>query len=368
MTKVRTLCVDLRWIDASGVGMYIKGILPGLIQTLEDISLVLLGDPVRLRTFGWSGAANVRLIDCSAGRYSLAEQIALPRAIPAEADLFFSPYYTIPLLYRGRLAVTVHDMSHLVVPEIVGDWKKRTYARVMYRALRRRANLIFTVSEFTRKELLRLTRGSRDDHILPTPLGVFPEWYTIAQRPRLRDRPYFICVGNIKPYKNLARLVKAFLRTSHAIPHDLVIVGQSEGLITGEAPEFFEMVRQAGDRVQMTGYVSHDELLSLVGHARALLMPSLYEGFGLPPLEAMAGGVPAVVARAASLPEVCGDAALYFDPLDVSDMATRFVEIATDTALCDRLITAGLARSKKFTWEACAGQTAAALRTCLDAA
>ncbi len=368
MTKARTLCVDLRWIDASGVGMYIKGILPGLIQALEDISIVALGDRVRLRTFGWSEAANVRLIDCSAGRYSLAEQIAVPHAIPAETDLFFSPYYTIPLLYRGRLAVTVHDMSHMVVPEIIGNWKKRTYAQVMYRALRRRADVIFTVSEFTRKELLRLTRGRREDHILPTHLGIFPEWYTIGQRPRLRSRPYFICVGNIKPYKNLARLVEAFMKASHAIPHDLVIVGQSEGLITGETPEFFETVRRAGDRVQMTGYVSHDELLSLVGHARALIMPSLYEGFGLPPLEAMAGGVPAVVARAASLPEVCGGAALYFDPLDVSDMAARLVEIGSDTALCNRLITAGLARSRAFTWEACAGRTAAALRACLDAA
>ena len=105
--------------------------MPGIVEELEDISIVGLGDRSRLEDFSWSRAANVRLIDCRAGRYSLAEQIQLPLAIPSNVDMFFSPYYTIPLLYRGRLAVTVHDMSHLVVAEIVGNTKKRLYAKTM---------------------------------------------------------------------------------------------------------------------------------------------------------------------------------------------------------------------------------------------
>jgi glycosyltransferase involved in cell wall biosynthesis len=267
----------------------------------------------------------MRLIDCRAGRYSLAEQIQLPLAIPSGTDLFFSPYYPIPLLYRGRLAVTVHDMSHRVVAEIVGNTRKRMYAQTMYRALRKRASLIFTVSDFSKAEFLRLTRGPRDDNILMTYLGISPEWYGAAELPPVRRRPYFIHVGNIKPYKNLGRLVEAFLSVRDRVPHDLVIVGQSEGLITGESAEFFERVQAAGERIHLTGFVSHQELLSLVGLAQALIMPSLYEGFGLPPVEAMAAGVPVSVARAASLPEVFGDAALYFDPLRVEDIAEKLV-------------------------------------------
>jgi glycosyltransferase involved in cell wall biosynthesis len=358
---MKMLCIDLRWVDSSGVGVYIKGIMPGIVQRLRDVSIVGIGDRGRLQQLSWSQAANVRIVDCQAGRYSMAEQIQLPLAIPRDTDLFFSPYYSIPLLYRGRLAVTVHDLSHRVVPEIISDPKKNIYAKTMFRALRKRASVIFTVSNFSKSELLRLTTGSREDNIIPTHLGISAEWYGAAQQPRVQSRPYFIYVGNIKPYKNLRRLVEAFLKIKDRVPQDLVIVGQSEGLITGESAEFFELVQSAGERIRLTGFVSHQELLSLVAHAHALIMPSLYEGFGLPPVEAMAAGVPAVVARAASLPEVCGDSALYFDPLDVEDISAKLVMIASDAELCRQLREKGLRHSKLFTWEACSEKTADAL-------
>jgi len=358
---VKTLCIDLRWIDASGVGVYIKGIMPGLVSQLRDVSIVGLGDRDRLKEFSWSDSENVRLIDCRTGRYSLSEQIQLPLAIPKETNLFFSPYYTIPLFYRGRLAVTVHDLSHLVVEEIVSNPKKRIYAETMFRALRKRASIIFTVSRFTKTELLRHTKGPREDNIIPTPLGVSPEWYGAAERPAIRSKPYFVCVGNIKPYKNLRRLVEAFLKIKEDLPHDLVIVGQKEGLITGESPEFFERVEKAGKRIDMTGPVSFQELLSLVGNADALIMPSLYEGFGLPPVEAMAAGIPAVVSQAGSLPEVCGDAALYFDPRSEDQIAARLIEIVHNKGLRSSLRVIGFERSKHYTWESCSEKTAAAL-------
>jgi glycosyltransferase involved in cell wall biosynthesis len=116
----------------------------------------------------------------------------------------------------------------------------------------------------------------------------------------------------------------------------------------------------------MTGYVPHDELLSLVGHADALIMPSLYEGFGFPPLEGMATGIPVAVSRAGSLPEVCGEAALYFDPLSIEDMAKSMLELASNSALCERLVRAGKEQSARYKWELCSRRTAEALRTCLD--
>lgn len=363
---MKTLCIDLRWTDSSGVGTYVKGIMPGIVRLLSDISIVGLGDRSRLEEFEWSRAANVRLIECRATRYSLAEQVQLPLAIPNGTDLFFSPYYPIPLFYRGRLAVTVHDLSHRVVPEIIGDPQKRIYAQTMFRALRQRASVIFTVSNFSKSELLRLTTGPREDNIVLTHLGISPEWYEAAQLPPVRSRPCLIYVGNIKPYKNLGRLVEAFLTIKDRIPHDLVIVGQSEGLITGESAEFFQRVRTAGERIHLTGFVSYQELLSLVGHANALIMPSLYEGFGLPPVEAMAAGVPVAAARAASLPEVCGDAALYFDPLNVEDIAAKLVEIASNSGMRRELREKGLARSRFFSWSTCARTTAEALQTVLD--
>lgn len=362
----KTLCIDLRWIDASGVGVYIKGIMPGVVKDLAETVLVALGPAQRLKEFAWSSAENVRILDCTAGRYSLAEQFQLPLRIPTETDLFFSPYYTVPLLYRGPLAVTVHDMSHLVVEEIAGNWKKRRYAEAMYRAIRKRAALILTVSDFSRSELLRLTGPGRRAEMVTTHLGVADQWREAARTPATRNRPYLIHVGNVKPYKNLPRLVEAFLSVREQIPHDLVIVGQSEGLITGESPRFFETVRAAGSRIELTGFISQAELMSLVGHADALVMPSLYEGFGLPPLEAMAAGVPVAVARSASLPEVCGDAALYFNPLSIEDIAAKLVSIAVDDQLRRSLVCKGLDHSRSFTWERCAGATSFALRQALQ--
>jgi len=368
MRSPKTLCVDLRWIDSSGVGVYIKGIMPGIVERLKDVSITGIGDRSRLEEFPWSETANFRLIDCRAGRYSLAEQIQLPLAIPHCTDLFFAPYYTIPLLYRGRLAVTVHDMSHLVVAEIVKSRAKRLYAETMYRAIRRRAAIIFTVSNFSKSELLRLTEGPSEDYIFPTHLGIGEEWRRAKNLAPMRSTPYLVFVGNVKPYKNLGRLMDAFLQVKDRVVQDLVIVGQSEGLITGESADFFTRVRAAGKRVHLTGYVSNEELLSWVGHADALIMPSLYEGFGLPPIEAMAAGVPVAVARAASLPEVCGDASLYFDPLCIDDIAEKLVLISSDEQLRRQLRERGLERSKLFTWESCSSKTADLLRAGLGLA
>lgn len=342
--------------------------MPGLVDRLQGISVVGIGNKSRLQEFSWSDAQNVQLIDCRAERYSIAEQIQLPLAIPAGVDLFFSPYYTIPIFYRGPLAVTVHDMSHLVVQEITRDRKKRLYAQFMFRALSRRASLIFTISDFSKSEFLRLIPGANEKTIHTTPLGVSREWYEAAKISAIREGPYLVCVGNIKPYKNVSRLVEAFLKVRHRICHDLVIIGKSEGLITGESPQFFQRIKAGEDRIHLTGFVSHTELLSLVAHADALLMPSLYEGFGLPPVEAMAAGVPVVVSRAASMPEVCGEAAMYFDPLNIDDIGEKLVAIGSEPALRERLSAAGLKRSRLFTWQACSAATADAILGLLEPA
>ena len=361
---MKTLCIDLRWIDSSGVGVYVKGIMPGIVDSLHDVRIVGLGDQDRIGQFAWSAAPNFSAVSLTADRYSLAEQLQLPIAIPSSTDLFFTPYYTIPLLYRGRLAVTVHDMSHLVVPEITGHLVKRRYALTMFNAIRRRASVVFTVSDFSRSEYLRLLKGAAQP-IVTTHLGVSQEWFGAKQLPRIHTNSYFVCVGNVKPYKNLKRLVSAFLSVRGQIAQDLVIVGQSDGLITGESPDFFESVRSGGDRIRLTGQVPFQELLSLVAHADALVMPSLYEGFGLPPLEAMAAGTPVAVSRAASLPEICGDAALYFNPMDIADIGSALVRLGLQGELRERLRTLGQVRSREFSWDACSQNTATNLRSLL---
>jgi glycosyltransferase involved in cell wall biosynthesis len=363
MTK--TLCIDLRWIDRSGIGTYIKGIMPGILARLEDVAVVGIGPKHHIQNFEWSSADNFEIVDCTVARYSLGEQIILPFAIPKRTDLFFSPHYPIPLLYSGRLVVTVHDLSHLVLPEIVSSRAKRMYAKTMFHEVRRRSAIVITNSEFTKSELLRLTNGRREDNVVPIHLGISEEWFNLSAAVAKPVEPYIVHVGNIKPHKNLLRLVDAFTQIMDRIPHQLFIVGQCDGFITGESAEFFSRVKAVGNRIHLTGVVEQQKLLELVRNARVLVMPSIYEGFGFPPLEAMAAGVPTIAAKAGSLPEICGDAALYCDPQNTDDIAAQLSILLADRTLSDEFIKRGRQRAKLFSWDSCAEKTVSLLRSVL---
>ncbi len=362
----KTLCIDLRWIDCSGIGTYIKGIMPGIIARLKDVEVVGIGPKRRIQDFEWSSAENFEIVDCTAARYSLAEQIIMPFAMPKRADLFFSPHYPIPLLYRGRLIVTVHDLSHLALPEIVSSRVKRMYAKTMFHEVRRRSATIITNSEFTKSELLRLTKGPRKDNVVPIHLGISEEWFSLSAADAKSVVPYLVHVGNVKPHKNLMRLVDAFTQIMDRIPHQLFIVGQWEGFITGERAEFFSRVNAAGNRIRLTGVVEQKKLLELVRNAQALVMPSIYEGFGFPPLEAMAAGVPTIVAKAGSLPEICGDAALYCDPHSTDDIGAKMLILLENRTLSDEFIKRGCQRAKRFSWDLCVEKTTSLLRFALE--
>ncbi|MFK5953154.1 MAG: glycosyltransferase family 1 protein, partial [Desulfobacterium sp.] len=183
------------------------------------------------------------------------------------------------------------------------------------------------------------------------------EWFNIKKRSRPHAKPYFLFVGNVKPHKNLTRLLEAFELLPSNISQELIIVGKKEGFITHDSMVEKKAVSMK-QRVHFTGYVDNELLHQYFVHADALIFPSLYEGFGLPPLEAMACGCPVLVSNAASLPEVCGDAAIYFDPYSIKDMADKIKHLLSDKALQDKMRIKGLERAKKFTWKKSALETA----------
>ena len=192
------------------------------------------------------------------------------------------------------------------------------------------------------------------------PNGVDPEWFDVP-RPAAAERPYFVFVGNVKPHKNLGRLLDAFAALAPEIPHDLLLVGRRRGFLTGD-PEIARRAESLGGRVRFTGFVETEELRRTVAGATALVLPSLYEGFGLPALEAMACGRPVLAARAGALPEVCGDAALYCDPRDPGDIAAGLRRLATDAELAARLAAAGVAHARRFSWDDTAAGVGDAIR------
>jgi len=335
--------------NSGGIGTYISNLLPLVIQSQSDIKFNLLCDIDKIKNFDWGNYNNVNLINCSSPIYSIAEQYELFRTIPESTDLFWSPHYNIPLLYKGKLLVTVHDIFHVAMPEYIKGFHKRLYAKWMFNAVKRKANFVICVSEFTAKELVRLI-GFEKQKLKIVHNGVNNKWSKVIKRISPCTKPYIIYVGNVKPHKNLVRLIQAFETLIFQIPHNLIIIGKKDGFITDD-----KLVKlyanKLADRVHFTGFVTEEILYQYIINADALVLPSLYEGFGLPPLEAMACGCPCVVSNIASLPEVCGDAALYCDPYDVKDIASKIEIVISDVVLRQKLIELGRKRVKLYTWE-----------------
>jgi glycosyltransferase involved in cell wall biosynthesis len=358
-----SLAIDVRMINASGIGVYLKNILPLIIGRRIANKYHLMGRREELSRFPWVAGGNVEIIDLRSPIYSVAEQIELDLKTPEGAELFWSPHYNIPLLYGGRLVATVHDVCHLAMPRFFGGLHKRAYARLMFAGLVRKATAIICVSRFTKDELVKHT-GAPADKIIPIHNGCAGKWFTLERGRPPHPRPFLLFVGNVKPHKNLVALIKAFALVKDILPYDLVIVGKKEGFITGDG-EALHSAQALGGRVAFTGEVGDCLLEQYFVHATALVFPSLYEGFGLPPLEAMACGCPVIAAHAASMPEVCDKAAVYCDPRSVEDIADKILLVAGSDPLRRAMSKKGRERALAFSWEKCAAQTAAVLKYAL---
>jgi len=351
------IAIDLRMMRSSGIGTYVRNVIPGIVGELSGrYDLCILCPEEWVSREDWASGSKVKVVDFKDPIYSVREQVSLSRLIPRGTRLFWSPHYNIPLLYRGRLLVTVHDVCHLAMPEFVKGIEKRFYAKFMFHRVGRKADAIICNSSFTAGELEKYA-GVKADKISVIHMGTGPPGSSargIDSAPH--PRSYLLHVGNVKPNKNISTLIKAYSSIRGEIPHDLVIVGRKEGFITGD-PDTLSLAGTIPDRVHFTGYMPDDELGRYYRHAAALIMPSLYEGFGLPPLEAMAHGCPTAVARCSSLPEICGDASVYFDPRSVDGMAGSIKEIVSNEDLRGELIRKGRERVKSFTWERCIERT-----------
>jgi glycosyltransferase involved in cell wall biosynthesis len=346
-------------IHASGIGVVLDHLLRRIIARRPGWDFRLFGSPTDLARFR---AGNVRIVPFMAPIYSIAEQRLGFLLAGEKCDLAWSPHYNIPLSWHGPLMVTVHDVMHLALPDMFSGWGKQSYARFMFHRVRRRAQRIAFVSQFTADEFARLL-GPPQSPAAVIHNGVEASHFN-RDCPRPHAKPYVLFVGNIKPNKNLRRLAEAFQRIENRVPHDLVLVGRKDGFITGD-PGLARLL-EANPRIRLTGSVDEARLVAFYRHADVLGMPSYYEGFGLPPLEAMAAGCPVLAARAASLPEICGDAALYCDPYDIADIAGKLVELLQNRMLQDELRIRGAARVKDFCWEKAADGYLALMDTLLD--
>lgn len=288
----------------------------------------------------------------------------LPRYIRrGKLDLFHGTNYDVPLWRRSATVLTIHDLSHLLHPE---THEKRSVMRARRRlpVMARAANAIITPSESVRREVCeQLTTSPEKVFAIPEaaracfhPLE-FAETAAVRRRLGVSD-DFMLTVGTLEPRKNLSVLVSAFGEVTRAQPQSktqLVIAG-GRGWLSG--PLFVAIAKSpVRDRILLTDYLEDEDLRALYASCRAFVYPSIYEGFGLPPLEAMACGAPVIASRIPSLEETAGAAALLFDPRSVADLAQKILELLGDENARRELSIAGQRRVAEFSWDRTARET-----------
>jgi glycosyltransferase involved in cell wall biosynthesis len=296
--------------------------------------------------------------------WALTGRPVLPETL-ASADVVHAPSSAaVPPTGRGqRLVVHVHDLAFLRFPSLFpSTW--RVLFRLGLRRAARSADAVIVPSGSTAADLERLTDLAADRiHVVPH--GVTLPQIPVDPRGPLggieAPRPYVLFVGTLEPRKNLVRLVRAYRRAaaSGEAPHALILAGP---IGWNSEPLHRELRAPGAGRVILTGEVSAEDLDALYRGASAFVYPSLYEGFGLPVLEAMARGIPVIASSTSSLPEVAGDAAILVDPRSVEGLAEAIGRLLTDRAEAERLAAAGRARAESYSWERTARQTLAVYR------
>lgn len=358
------IAIDVRKYQDFGIGTYVRNLVHHLARIDPSSEYLLLCRPQDRGRIAIP-SARFRLIDEPAGINSAAEQVHIPIQLRRErVDLFHSPSYILPPLIHCRSVVTIHDCIHLIFSDHLASRLSHVAMRLQMWTAAHRSDRVLTVSEASKQDILRRFRIPADkvtvvynaiDERLVIPPGS-DDFQRVRDRYQL-EGPFALYVGNVKPHKNLERLIEAFKdvrRQERFEPLKLVIIGDEISRYQG--------LRRAVHRhklhkhVRFLGFVAPATLSVLYRMARVFVFPSLYEGFGLPPLEAMYLGTPVVTSNVSSLPEVVGDAAVLVDPYDTASIAEGMRRALTDEPLRAELREKGMARAREFSWEQSVGQ------------
>jgi glycosyltransferase involved in cell wall biosynthesis len=352
------IAIDARKLRDYGIGTYVRNLLRHLSRLDHATEYVLL---CREQDCGVAAelGENFRAVPETAPAYSVREQLSVPLDLRREGvDLFHAPHYVLPPLTPCRSVVTIHDCIHLRFPQYLPNRAAYAYARSSLWMATHRARRVLTVSEASKRDILKYFHlpESKIDVIynaIDERFGQAPseeEITRVRERYQLND-PFVLYAGNIKPHKNLERLIDAFhILRRHGFD-------QIKMLIIGDEISKYATLRRAVHRhklhkhVRFFGFVPDQTLAILYRLAGVFVFPSLYEGFGLPPLEAMSSGTPVVTSNVSSLPEVVGDAALLIDPYDSQAIADAMRRVLSEPALREDLRRRGFERVRHFSWE-----------------
>ncbi len=360
---------DGRWVGRTGIGRYTTELLEQLQRLDQNNEYYVL---LRPEAFAQWRATSPRFhaVRTTYDVYTWQEQLLLPWQIwRLRPDLVHFTNFNLPILYPGRFIATIHDLTLVHFKNNRGEGLKKFLYEVKYwtmrgilRVVTRRAQRLLVPCQFVKDDVVSRYRAAAHKTTI-TPEAVDAKNYAEpADISRFKlPKTFLFYIGNSYPYKNLERLILAFMKTKAQ-------VAGAKLVLAGNTAYFSDQLKKtaiklgAQEAVIFPGRISDGEAATLYQKAALYAFPSLYEGFGLPGLEAMVQGTPVLAARASCLPEIYGDAAAYFDPLDPNDMAHHIDELLNDPAHLKQLRAAGYERVKRYSWRTMAELTLAAYR------
>lgn len=374
----KTIGLDARMygLKHAGIGRYTASLLDELtkLDSFSRFHWVLFARQEDLAKLKEKYQDKFHYIEADFGHYSLAEQLLFPLALyKTNCDLVHFPHFNVPIFYRKPFVITIHDLikNYSRGPEtttrnqFIYFLKYFGYRLVIKNAIKK-AQKIFTPSQFIKEQIANQYRLSKEK-IIVTYEGVDNKFsisnFQFSKKEKEKilkkyqiKKPYLLYVGSVYPHKNIDRLLEAVKIAQKEIPQIKLVIVCARNV-------FWERLRKkvdlagAKEFIKLTGFVPDQELALLYQEAASFVFPSLSEGFGLPPLEAMASGCPVISSNATCLPEIYGNAALFFDPLNTQDMAEKIIKMVNSKKLQGQYRAKGLKKAQEYSWEKMAKET-----------
>ena len=374
MFKNKKIAIDARFLAGhhGGFARYSQELIKSFLSLKNDVRWVLIVRddeklPEEVKQVINGASDDVEVIGTTITHYTWQEQTEFLKLLNSiDADLVHFLSFSHPVLYKKPFVVTIHDLTLGQFSQGTPWLKRKMYDFIMRRAAEK-SQYIFTVSEFSRLEIARHYSVSLSkinvtyngiDHNRFFPISNTRKLQQVARQYRISDQ-FILYVGQWADHKNLPRLLEAFKMINDTLEHR----NKYQLVLVGKPRHYYEKinnyVKELGlqGRVVFPGFVEDEDLPILYNAARLFVFPSLLEGFGIPPLEAMACGVPVISSNASSLPEVLGDAAHYFEPEKVESIARALVDGLISSRLRERLVSRGLKQAQKYDWQETAFKT-----------
>ncbi len=348
------IAIDARMILHSGIGTYTRNLITNIPDIDKSNTYILLGKNEELSKYAQK--PNVSITEFHSPIYSISEQAIEPLKL-WNIEFLHCPHYNIPVIYEGEMIVTVHDLIHLIFPQFLKHKAAYFYAKSLFKLIAIRAKKIIAVSENTKADIVNYL-GIKEDKVVVIYNGVSEIFKKDASREeceKLRDKlnlhaRYILNVSNMKKHKNIETLIKAYSKLrKRGIEQKLLLVGGKKERIR-ELQVYAEQFNVSEDVICIQN-IDFEDLPDLYQICDVFVFPSLYEGFGLPLVEAMASRVPVVTSNVSSIPEVVGNAGITIEPSDADSLAEAIEKVISDSNMRENMIKMGIKQIEKFNWE-----------------